>query len=593
MAKNKILSVLEQERVRAIMEDPAKWCQVFIKSFNPSTKKVESWVPRWYQNEMFRDKSTRKVYRCGRRIGKTETMVMEMLHKANVNRNFRIIVACPYETQVRNIFTRINEIMKESPLLKKEIVGNTKNPYKIELRNGSMILGFTTGDDASSIRGQKADWIYIDEIDFMSEYCFEVVAAIAIERAEIGITVSSTPTGKRSHFYRMCTMPEMGYSQHYHPSMHNPGWNEDMEAELKAQLTSEGYVHEVLAEFGTEEKGVFPKGKLDESATFENYAYNELTRDQVIEIERAQRRISDIKFLDYSKENKAPFSIFRTMGVDWDKYGASSSLLILDYDIIHSKFKVIKRVEVPRSEYSYDNAINLIIELNDIYNPSFIYCDAGAGEYQIERLHIYGDEHPATGLKNKVKRCQFSESLEIIDPITHEKTKAPLKEFMINQLVLGFERSRIMLSPYDKILMKQLVNYEVVSKKANGQNVYTSKDEHFIDALGLAHLAMVQEFPKLTDTIKKIETSALFKASNKTLNTSAINQMKTNINSLYSNTAKYNSNNNSDDHPSDRQRWYKESTSMSRVGRSGGAGSMRRSAGMPSRSGFGGGRSLF
>jgi len=44
------------------------------------------------------------------------------------------------------------------------------------------------------------------------------------------------------------------------------------------------------------------------------------------------------------------------------------------------KFKVIKRVEVNRSEYSYDNAINTIVELNAIYNPSFIYCDAGAGE---------------------------------------------------------------------------------------------------------------------------------------------------------------------------------------------------------------------
>ena len=40
----------------------------------------------------------------------------------------------------------------------------------------------------------------------------------------------------------------------------------------------------------------------------------------------------------------------------------------------------MKRVEVPRAEYSYDNAINLIVELNDIYMPSFIYCDRGAGE---------------------------------------------------------------------------------------------------------------------------------------------------------------------------------------------------------------------
>ena len=62
--------------------------------------------------------------------------------------------------------------------------------------------------------------------------------------------------------------------------------------------------------------------------------------------------------------------------------------------MITDKFKVIKRIEVPKSEYSYDNAVNLIIELNEQYNPAWIYVDRGSGEYQLEKLHIYGDEHP-------------------------------------------------------------------------------------------------------------------------------------------------------------------------------------------------------
>lgn len=47
-------------------------------------------------------------------------------------------------------------------------------------------------------------------------------------------------------------------------------------------------------------------------------------------------------------------------------------------------FKVVRRIEVPRAEYSFDKAVNLIIAINQIYNPSFIYADAGSGEYQIE-----------------------------------------------------------------------------------------------------------------------------------------------------------------------------------------------------------------
>ena len=43
-------------------------------------------------------------------------------------------------------------------------------------------------------------------------------------------------------------------------------------------------------------------------------------------------------------------------------------------------FKVVRRIEVPRAEYSFDKAVNMIIALNQIYNPSFIYADAGSGK---------------------------------------------------------------------------------------------------------------------------------------------------------------------------------------------------------------------
>ena len=553
MAILKQMSPVERKKFLEIAEDPVKWAQAFLRTFNPQTKKIEPWTARWYQVEMLRDKNVKKVYRCGRRIGKTETMVVEMLHMAFTHRNFRILMAAPFENQIRNMFTRLNELIKESPLLKAEIVRSTKNPYVIEFKNGSMILGFTAGDDAASIRGQRADWIFIDEIDFMSEYCFEVIAAIAIERAEIGITVSSTPLGKRSHFYRMCTDPNMGYSQHYHPSTHNPNWGPAMEAELRAQLTEQGYVHEVLAEFGTQEAGVFPKDKLDKAITFEYYAYNELTYEQRIKCER-ENAWPDMVM--YDRSNPAPYNPFRTMGVDWDKYGASSSIIILDYDVIAGKFKVIKRVEVGRSECRYDNAINTIVELNAIYNPSFIYCDAGSGEYQIERLHIIGDQQPHTGLKHKVKRWQFAQTLDIMDPITMEIVKQPLKPFMVNQLTLAFERDNLILSPFDNVLHKQLTNYEVEKINASGKPVYTSVDEHFIDALGLAYLAMALEFKELTNTIKDAEVASKMAFTNKSLGQAGINRMFNSIQSSYNSNSRVHLTP-SDDRPGDKQKWVK------------------------------------
>lgn len=129
-------------------------------------------------------------------------------------------------------------------------------------------------------------------------------------------------------------------------------------------------------------------------------------------------------------------------------------------------------------------------------------------EYQIELLHKYGDMHPETGLKNKVKRFQFSQKINVMDPVTHITEPKPMKPFMVNQLAMCIERQQLILSPFDETLHKQLVDYEVVRQSANGQPVFTSVNEHFVDALGLAFLAFALEFPDLTKTIVDVDFTA-------------------------------------------------------------------------------------
>lgn len=234
------------------------------------------------------------------------------------------------------------------------------------------------------------------------------------------------------------------------------------------------------------------------------------------------------------------------------KYGAASSILILDYDVALNKFKVFKRVEVPRSEYTYDNAVNKIVELNEIYNPSFIYVDRGSGEYQLERLHIIGEENPHTGLKAKVKGWSFSNKLDMMDPITKEMDRKPLKPFMVNQLTLAFERDRMILSPYDGVLLKQLIDYEVEKITEAGIPKYTSENEHFVDALGLAYLAMVLEFKDLTGTVEEIRTTSEFYLSKKQIGGSGMYTDTISRPALDNRIQDFYQNNDWDDLPGDR-----------------------------------------
>ena len=221
------------------------------------------------------------------------------------------------------------------------------------------------------------------------------------------------------------------------------------------------------------------------------------------------------------------------------------------------RFRVIKRIEVPKSQYSYDAAVNLVVKLNDIYNPSLIYVDRGAGEYQIERLHIIGEERPETRLKEKVKGFQFKQTLEIIDPATKEVTKEPMKPFMVNQLTIAFERNMLMLSPFDETLYKQLIDYSIVRISQNGTPVFSSENEHFIDALGLAYLAFVLEYPKLTKTVKKLEHATQVRAESCQLNQSgffsAVRDIMSGFN-VWTSKPRLKPDN---DLPGDRQTWVK------------------------------------
>ena len=508
------LSPVQIAKLKKIMSDPVLWAETFLVSYNALTKKKGPWKARPYQEEMMRDTSLYKVYRCGRRLGKSETMVVEAIYKAFTHENFRVLFVTPYENQVSNIFRRIRELVSDSPLVKSQVTSMKNSPYTVEFNNKSVILGFTSGassgSNAASVRGQRADAIFLDELDYMGDGDYSTIAAIAGERADISITVSSTPTGKRGTFYQMCNDPKMGYSEHYHPSMDNPGWNQEMEDKFRATLSPSQYDHEILAIFGTEETGVFNKDKLDKARHMEYYAYDKLSDMQ-------QRKIDNNmpEMLLYDYDNPAPPNVFRTVGVDWDMSQASSSIIVLDYDVNTKHFRVMKRIEVPRSEYTIDNAVNWVVGVNSIYNPSWIFCDRGYGDYQIERLHIYGDQHPSSGLKNKVVGWQFKNTIDIIDPVTQVMTKEPMKPFMVNQLVIAFDRGRISLSPFDDVLHKQLVDYVIERISQNGQPIYTSKNEHFVDALGLAYLAFVLKFPDITRAIKvpknstKIEHSSV------------------------------------------------------------------------------------
>lgn len=350
----------------------------------------------------------------------------------------------------------------------------------------------------------------------MSDEDYEAIYAITFEAPKrIGTMMASTPTGRRGKFYqasqeltfnqedkikpvntkqrgyvydkRKYNREEAeGWKEFHLPSMVNPEWSPSMEKELRSTYSEAAYEHEVLAEFGTETIGVFNKEYVDEAAS-RGYPFEE------------------------SRRMNSPIAI----GIDFDKFGSQSNIVVLQYDPFDERrarpelgsenpgfgrFKVINHIEVPKSDMHYDLTVKTVIELNERYQPFAIYPDRGAGEYQIEMLR--------KELGEKVKGVFYGSSIEVRDPISRIIEKKPLKPFLIGQTTLLLERGQLRIPEKETsdVIRRQMTNYQVVKVSARTQEpTYSDTDEHGLDAMVFALYAFIEEYPELVNTLESSE----------------------------------------------------------------------------------------
>lgn len=435
-----------------------------------------SWTARWYQEYMLKCTAFRKVSRIGRRAGKTEAICVNMIHYAYTHENVSVLVIAPYKNQVGLVFDKLDTFLSKSDSLKSSIKRNTKNPYRVEFYNGSRILGFTsgtrTGSKSTGIRGQDAHMILIDEADYLSTSDFEVILAIQASRPDVLIWASSTPTGKREMFWRFCTDPELGYKEFHFPSSVSPSWSTQTERLERAQYSDAGYKHEFEAEFGDIAEGVFLRKFVD--ASLQNY--------------------------DMEKVRKSPDSLY-TIGVDWNTAGNGTCIIVTEWNknlnAGKGAFKTVCKKVITQEEFTQVRSCEEIIELNNIWNPEFVYVDQGYGHTQIEMLRKYGIEHPLSGLANKVKGIYFGDKMEIRDPVTKQIVKKHMKPFMVNLAARRMEDGQIILPESEDIkngLVGQIRDYLVIRTTAMGQPVYSDENDHAIAAWMLSILAATMEF---------------------------------------------------------------------------------------------------
>ena len=464
----------EDDQKEAIgLFDPVTWAEEWIKLPDGTP-----WVARWYQEAMLRCSVTRRVTRLGRRTGKTDCLAVHILHYIFTNKNKRVLVVAPYKSQTEEIISRIRGFISTNPRLQASVQRDVSSPfYELKLKNGSRIRGFSSGTKSGAegvaIRGQDADRIYLDEADYLSDGDLKAIVAILNTHAKVEMWASSTPTGRRAHFWRWCTKTP-SYKEFYHPSSVLPFWDQ-VKDQIKSDYVGnqDAWTHEILAEFGEQSVGVFQHGFVD--LALGEYKYEQMAW-------------------------KPGWTY--TIGVDWNsEFG--TEIAVVGYDG-RGKFKIVDALNVPKQGWTQLAGIETIIKMNLKWLPKFIYVDDGGGNTNIELLRKFGYDSgasdpgsPSCKLKDIVVGYNFSKTIEARDPMTKRKIKKHAKSFLVENAVRFFEERRIEISAWDMALRNQLANYIIKHRTVAGIPVYGQTEErigdHRLDAVMLALVAFKLE----------------------------------------------------------------------------------------------------
>ncbi len=467
--------------------NPYHWAAKNIDTANenPSTK---LFMPRWYQEFILRCSAKRKTIRAGRRIGKTQSITMGLIHKMLTNEKYYVLVVTPFDAQAEEVYVKAKQILNNLNEPYAEIVESAKESpnYQIKLRNGSRLRAFTAGaSGAAQVRGQPANLIYIDEVDYLGQKDFNSILAILLDKPDTELWVTSTPDGEKQ-LYRLSQ--DKAYKEFHFPSYVLPHYNDDVDNDLRSQSDEMGYVQEVMAEFGSSKAGVFQKYYVDLCSKSE---YS-MSQDLIL-------------------MNRHNFII--TMGCDWNHEAIGTRIIALAYDKSKKVFFVAEKASISKEGWTQTAAMEKIIDLNRKYKFDKIYVDRGFGYTQIETLKSFAMSqfgklppgHPDLFLA-EIVGVDFSSKIEVKDPYTGQDVKKDVKPFMVGVLNRVIEKVAIRFDPLeDKALTDQLKGYQE-KRSISGRPTYSASSatvgDHDLDALMLAMFAFNVEYDDIFANMK-------------------------------------------------------------------------------------------
>jgi len=470
-----------------------------------------------YQKAILNCNNRKKLTRCGRQIGKTLCMAVDILHTAWTNNYAKILYVAPYQAQVKVLFDKtLMPLIHDVPEIRNSISKMPSHPYyQAIFKNGAeisaMTAGTKSGQKGAGIRGNPADHLYLDEMDYMGTGAISAVTATTFSRPNARIWVSSTPTGKREEFYhwamdsksdficKKCQREARDGSPFHYQSHVSPLFTEETDTFYRNQLPTIEYMHEVLADWGEEAQGVFRHGDID------------ICLELGMTIPSIDPDTGEEEYESYAYEDLRPDPRnFYVMGVDWNTETTGVQLCIIEYNpsdapvngVPTHLYRLFRTEIVNNTEFTEHGAVGRVMALDKEMPLKYIYVDEGYGTIWIEALKKKAIDAGRLSLAEKIRPINLSSTIEVYDPLDKTRVKKHIKPFMVNHAARVIEGHKMVLPDFEDertLLVGQMREYVIIRRGASGRPVYTDSNEDMLTAWMLALLGFAMEYSELTN----------------------------------------------------------------------------------------------
>jgi hypothetical protein len=481
-----------------ISSNPVLWAHCWLR--NPKDPREPLHLYH-YQKSMLNCQHKFKVTRCGRQIGKTLCMAIDIIWTAMTRDFTKLLYVAPYKAQVKVLYEdTLMMLIRDVPEIHNSIVKSPTHPYyKTEISNGATISAMTagsrSGQKGSSIRGQSNIYkLYLDEVEYMGTDAINSIMPTISANEEGHIWASSTPTGKREEFYHWCTdhdspwrCPECealgkdGTPFHY-PASISPMYTKDLEKVNRASMPASKYEHEYDAEWGEEVEGVFRHTDIDACLAIGRTGDMSYTFDELV----------------FDDRNKY------IIGVDWNKESTGVQIVILEYNpnntvinrVPPKYFRLFGRETITAKEFTERGAVARLLKIMKEIPISHVYADEGYGTLQVQVIRKILEKE-APGMANRLVAINMRSTQVITDPTTKLREDKPMKPFMVDNAARIIEDRRMILPDCEDekaLLVGQMREYVVIRRSQSGYPVYSPDNEDILTAFMLAILGYICEY---------------------------------------------------------------------------------------------------